>query len=130
MFTKALPRSTHEDLVNRLNLRSGPDAEKPGCATVGDEAASHMRAAQAFNTLRVARAARKTTNADRKKGRKDENRDALSGLTHQAEKTSLLDQAHVGETMGSFWSATGPFGSVAPGESWIPDHVPLRMAAR
>jgi len=33
VFTKALPRPTHEGLVNRLNLLSGGDVENPGCAT-------------------------------------------------------------------------------------------------
>jgi hypothetical protein len=31
VFTKALPRPTHEDLVNRLNLLSGGGAEEPDC---------------------------------------------------------------------------------------------------
>lgn len=108
VFTKALPRFTHEDLVNRLNLLSGGDAENPGCVTVGDETTSYMRAAQTFNALRVTRAARQTANADRKKGRKDESRDALNKSTHQAEETSLLGKAHDGKIMGSFWSATDP----------------------
>jgi len=30
------------------------------------------------------------------------------------------------QLMGSILGATGPFGSVAQGESWIPGHVPLR----
>jgi hypothetical protein len=67
VFTKALPRSTHEDLANRLNLLSGGDAEKLGCITVGDETASHMQAARAFNAPQMTRAARQTANTDRKK---------------------------------------------------------------
>src|SRR5204862_6477111 len=31
VFTKALARPVHEDLVNRLNVLSGGDAEKPDC---------------------------------------------------------------------------------------------------
>jgi hypothetical protein len=39
VFTKALPRSTHEDLINRLNLQSGGGAESAILAKEGKEKA-------------------------------------------------------------------------------------------
>ena len=78
VFTKALPRPTHDDFVNRLNLLSGGDAGKSGDVTVRDNKTSHLRAAPAFNALRVTLAARQTADDDRKKGRKHGSRDALN----------------------------------------------------
>jgi hypothetical protein len=42
VFTKALPRPTHEGLVNRLNLLSGGETEKPDGATIGNKS-THQR---------------------------------------------------------------------------------------
>ena len=47
VFTKALPKPTHEDLVHRLNLSSGGETKESGCATDGladKEDASRMPA--------------------------------------------------------------------------------------
>jgi hypothetical protein len=42
VFTKALPKHTHENLVNHLNLLSGGDVKKPDYVMVGDKTISHI----------------------------------------------------------------------------------------
>jgi hypothetical protein len=69
VFTKALPRPTHEDLVNRLNLLSGGDAKRPDCVMVRNEPTSHLGASQTFNALRTTRVGGQTANADQRKGK-------------------------------------------------------------
>lgn len=78
VFTKALPRPTHEDLVNRLNLLSGGDAKRPKCVTIRNEPTSHLGALQTFNALQTTRVSRQTANANQ---RKRQSRDAPNKST-------------------------------------------------
>ena len=105
VFTKALPRPTHEGLVNRLNLLSGRDTEKPDCVT---------------GTL----AARQTGKADSRGRRKDESKYAPNKAAYQSGEISPLE-AQDEEIVGPFGSVTS-LRSVSQRESWIPDHVPWR----
>lgn len=116
VFTKALPRPTHEGLVNRLNLLLGGDTEKPDCVTVENEPTSQPGAPRTFDALRVTRVTRQTAKADRRRGRKDESGDAPNKSTHQKDERSPLVEAQDEEIMGSFGSATA-LRSVPQGES-------------
>jgi hypothetical protein len=78
VFTKALPRPTHEDLVNRLNLLSGGDAKRLDCVTIRHEPTSHLGASQTFNALQTTHVGGQTANTDQ---RKRQSRDALDKST-------------------------------------------------
>jgi hypothetical protein len=116
VFTKALPRPTHEGLVNRLNLLSGRDPEKTDCVTVENEPTSQPGAPRTLDAIRVTRVTRQTAKPDRRRGRRDDSRDVPNKSTHQKDERSPLVEAQDEEIMGSFGSATA-LRSVTQGES-------------